>query len=44
MLMASAANTRLVQFVGSADLVGQFVQVKVTRIISMNLVDGELMV
>jgi len=42
MLIASADNTRLVQFVGDASLIGQFATVKVTDIRSMNLVQGEL--
>ena len=42
MLIASADNTRLVQFVGDASLIGQFTTVKVTDIRSMNLVQAEL--
>lgn len=42
MLIGSADNTRLVQFEGDASLVGRFAQVKVTRIISMNMVQAEL--
>jgi tRNA-2-methylthio-N6-dimethylallyladenosine synthase len=41
-LIASADNTRLVQFIGDAALIGQFVTVKVTDIRSMNLVQAEL--
>lgn len=42
MLIGSADNTRLVQFEGDAALIGQFVDVQVTRIISMNMVQGAL--
>ncbi len=42
MLIASADNTRLVQFVGDSSLIGQFATVKVTDIRSMNLVQAEL--
>ncbi|WP_410210450.1 tRNA (N6-isopentenyl adenosine(37)-C2)-methylthiotransferase MiaB [Aquirhabdus sp.] len=41
-LIASADNTRLVQFVGDASLIGQFAEVKVTGIRSMNLVQADL--
>jgi len=41
-LIASADNTRLVQFVGDTSLIGQFVEVKVTGIRSMNLVQADL--
>ncbi len=42
MLIASADNTRLVQFVGDKALIGQFATIKVIEIRSMNLVQGEL--
>ncbi len=42
MLMGSADNTRLVQFTGDSSWIGRFATIKVTRIISMNLVQGEL--
>ncbi|MEY4515673.1 MAG: hypothetical protein RL180_19, partial [Pseudomonadota bacterium] len=42
MLLGSADNTRLVQFEGDAAMIGQFADVRVTRIISMNLVQAEL--
>jgi tRNA-2-methylthio-N6-dimethylallyladenosine synthase len=42
MLIASADNTRLVQFVGDASLIGQFTTVKLIDIRSMNLVQAEL--
>ena len=38
MLLGSADNTRLVQFIGDPALIGQFVSVEVTDILSMNLV------
>jgi len=41
-LLGSADNTRLVQFKGDDHLIGQFVEVRVTDIRSMNLVHGEL--
>ncbi|RYY80560.1 MAG: tRNA (N6-isopentenyl adenosine(37)-C2)-methylthiotransferase MiaB [Moraxellaceae bacterium] len=43
MLIGSADNTRLVQFVGDSSWVGRFAQIQVTRIKSMNLVEGELL-
>jgi tRNA-2-methylthio-N6-dimethylallyladenosine synthase len=43
MLIGSADNTRLVQFVGNPDWVGRFAEVKVNQIISMNLVQGQLL-
>lgn len=42
MLLGSADNTRLVQFIGDPALIGQFVSVEVTDILSMNLVQGNL--
>lgn len=42
MLIGSADNTRLVQFIGDKSLIGQFATVRVTEIRSMNLVQGEL--
>lgn len=42
MLLGSADNTRLVQFTGDSSWIGRFATIKVTRIISMNLVQGEL--
>ncbi len=42
MLIGSADNTRLVQFIGDKALIGQFATVRVTEIRSMNLVQGEL--
>ncbi len=43
MLIGSADNTRLVQFEGDSSLIGHFAQIKVSRIISMNMVQGELL-
>ncbi|MEC7118585.1 MAG: tRNA (N6-isopentenyl adenosine(37)-C2)-methylthiotransferase MiaB [Pseudomonadota bacterium] len=43
MLLGSADNTRLVQFIGDSTLIGHFVDVEVTDILSMNLVQGELL-
>ncbi len=42
MLLASADNTRLVQFVGPQDWLGRFATVEVTRICSMNLVEAKV--
>lgn len=42
MLLGSADNTRLVQFSGDTSWIGRFATIKVTRIISMNMVQGEL--
>ena len=38
----TADNTRSVIFAGSGELLGQFVNVKITKAISMHLVEGEL--
>ena len=43
MLIGSADNTRLVQFKGDASLIGRFADIKISQIISMNLVQGELL-
>lgn len=43
MLIGSADNTRLVQFVGDHSWIGRFADIKVTQIRSMNLVEGELL-
>ncbi|ONG38448.1 tRNA (N6-isopentenyl adenosine(37)-C2)-methylthiotransferase MiaB [Alkanindiges hydrocarboniclasticus] len=42
MLIGSADNTRLVQFVGDSSWIGRFADIKITQIRSMNLVEGEL--
>ena len=42
MLIGSADNTRLVQFIADPVLIGQFVDIEVTDILSMNLVQGSL--
>jgi tRNA-2-methylthio-N6-dimethylallyladenosine synthase len=42
MLIGSADNTRLVQFIGDKALIGQFADIRVIEIRSMNLVQGEL--
>jgi tRNA-2-methylthio-N6-dimethylallyladenosine synthase len=42
MLIGSADNTRLAQFKGDKSWVGRFAHIKVSRIISMNMVEGEL--
>jgi tRNA-2-methylthio-N6-dimethylallyladenosine synthase len=42
MLIGSADNTRLVQFIGDKSLIGQFATIRVSEIRSMNLVQGEL--
>ena len=42
MLIGSADNTRLVQFIADPVLIGQFVDIEVTDILSMNLVQGNL--
>ena len=41
-LHGTADNTRSVIFVGDAKLLGKFVMVKITKAISMHLVEGEL--
>lgn len=43
MLIGSADNTRLVQFKGDASLIGRFADIKINQIISMNMVQGELL-
>ncbi len=43
MLIGSADNTRLVQFKGDPSLIGRFAEIKINQIISMNLVQGELL-
>lgn len=43
MLIGSADNTRLVQFVGDSSWIGRFAEIRITRIRSMNLVEGELL-
>jgi tRNA-2-methylthio-N6-dimethylallyladenosine synthase len=42
-LLGSADNTRLVEFVGDPSLIGRFAQIEVTQIASMNLVRGRLL-
>lgn len=41
-LLGTADNCRSVQFLGDDSLIGQFVQVKITKALSMHLVEGEL--
>ncbi len=43
MLIGTADNTRLVSFIGDAQLIGRFAQIKVTEIKTLNLVYGELL-
>ena len=42
LLVGSADNTRMIQFAGDPALIGSMVWVKVTSILSMNLLDGVL--